>query len=53
MSESVPRLPVDAPKEKIVADLLETGAVIVEGVLEARYFVLAPALRWLVRDSRR
>jgi hypothetical protein len=34
MSEIVPRHTVDAPKEKIVADLLETGAVIVEGVLD-------------------
>jgi ectoine hydroxylase-related dioxygenase (phytanoyl-CoA dioxygenase family) len=35
MSESVPHLSVDAPTEKIVANLLETGAVIVEGVLDS------------------
>ena len=35
MSECVPRLTVDAPIEKVVANLLETGAVIVEGVLDS------------------
>jgi len=35
MSESVPCLSVDAPKEKIVSNLFETGAVIVEGVLDS------------------